>query len=510
MSSSPVPSGGGHRADVRGGPLLEVDHVVVQFGGVTAVNEACFTADPGTVTGLIGPNGAGKTTCFNVISGLQKPTRGKVRFQGKDVTSMPVHRRSKRGMGRTFQRLEAFGSLSVRDNVRVAADIHRGALAGLLPGGGHGKNIDALLERVGIAAYAQERADSIPTGTARLLELARCLAGDPKLLLLDEPSSGLDETETDAFGELLRDLAAEGRAILMVLDHRLRRPGGDSSRPRRPEGLPRLFRRGRRRGRAHQDRPAGCDRRHTRHPGGPGRSRGMSGVPILEVVDLHAAYGRIEVLRGVDLVVPKGAVMALLGPNGAGKSTLVKVISGQKKPTSGDIHLGGVHVKASGPEELARLGLCTIPEGRSVFPNLTVEENLLLMSYAGVPAEAVLETAFAYFPRLKERRKQFAGTMSGGEQQMVAMSRALASDPALLLLDELSMGLAPLIVDELYETVGRITETGVSILCIEQFARTALKISDYAAVMSGGRVVATGEPGEILETMSDVILGGAA
>jgi branched-chain amino acid transport system ATP-binding protein len=233
-------------------------------------------------------------------------------------------------------------------------------------------------------------------------------------------------------------------------------------------------------------------------------------VPILEVVDLHAAYGRIEVLRGVNLTVPKGAVMALLGPNGAGKSTLVKVISGQKKPTSGDIHLAGVHVRSGGPDELARLGLCTIPEGRSVFPNLTVEENLLLMSYAGVPAEAVLETAFAYFPRLKERRKQYAGTMSGGEQQMVAMSRALASDPALLLLDELSMGLAPLIVDELYETVGRITETGVSILCIEQFARTALKISDYAAVMSGGRVVATGEPAEILETMSDVILGGAA
>jgi len=207
---------GSHRSSGRhDGPLLEVDHVVVQFGGVTAVNEACFTADPGTVTGLIGPNGAGKTTCFNVISGLQKPTRGTVRFQGKDVSSTPVHRRSKRGMGRTFQRLEAFGSLSVRDNVKVAADIHRGVLKGFLPGG-HGKNIDALLERVGIAAYADERADSIPTGTARLLELARCLAGDPKLLLLDEPSSGLDETETDAFGDLLRDLAAEGRAILMV------------------------------------------------------------------------------------------------------------------------------------------------------------------------------------------------------------------------------------------------------------------------------------------------------
>jgi branched-chain amino acid transport system ATP-binding protein len=215
VSSSHTAARGHRAAPGHDGPVLEVDHVVVQFGGVTAVNEACFSADPGTVTGLIGPNGAGKTTCFNVISGLQKPTRGKVRFQGKDVSSMPVHRRSKKGMGRTFQRLEAFGSLSVRDNVRVAADIHRGVLAGFLPGG-HGKDVDALLERVGIAAYADERADSIPTGTARLLELARCLAGDPKLLLLDEPSSGLDETETDAFGELLRDLAAEGRAILMV------------------------------------------------------------------------------------------------------------------------------------------------------------------------------------------------------------------------------------------------------------------------------------------------------
>ena len=225
---------------------------------------------------------------------------------------------------------------------------------------------------------------------------------------------------------------------------------------------------------------------------------------------LRAAYGRIEVLRGVDLTVPRGAVVALLGPNGAGKSTLLKVISGQMAPTSGDIHLAGVHVKDAKPDELARLGLTTIPEGRSVFPNLTVEENLRLMSYAGVPADKVLETAFSYFPRLHQRRDQLAGTMSGGEQQMLALSRALASDPALLMLDELSMGLAPLIVEELYDTVAQIAQTGVSILVVEQFARTALRVSDYAAVMSGGRVVATGEPDEINATMSDVILGGAA
>jgi len=233
-------------------------------------------------------------------------------------------------------------------------------------------------------------------------------------------------------------------------------------------------------------------------------------VPILEVIDLHAAYGRIEVLRGVNLRVPRGAVVALLGPNGAGKSTLLKVISGQMQQTSGDLHLAGVHVTGARADELARLGLTTVPEGRSVFPNLTVEENLRLMSYAGVPAAQVLDTAYSYFPRLHERRHQLAGTMSGGEQQMLAMARALTSDPALLLLDELSMGLAPLIVEELYETVGLIAQSGVSILVVEQFARTALRIADHAAVMSGGRVVATGEPDEISSIMADVILGGAA
>ena len=231
-------------------------------------------------------------------------------------------------------------------------------------------------------------------------------------------------------------------------------------------------------------------------------------TPILELIDVHAAYGRIEVLRGVTLSVPRGAVLALLGANGAGKTTLLRVISGLMAPTAGDIHLGGLHVSGATPDELTRAGVTMVPEGRGVFPNLTVEENLWLSSYSGRKVEQILVEAYARFPRLKERRRQLAGSLSGGEQQMLSLARALASDPALLLLDELSMGLAPLIVESLYDSVAEIAELGVSIVVVEQFAKSALRVADYAAVMHGGRIVATGEPGEVEAILDELYFGG--
>jgi branched-chain amino acid transport system ATP-binding protein len=194
--------------------LLEVRGVTVKFGGITAVNDASLVAEPGMITGLIGPNGAGKTTLFNVITGLQAPTAGRVRFKGADITSAPVDRRAKMGMGRTFQRLEAFGSLTVRENVQVARDVSAGVRSWFRRR--TDKRVDDLVELVGLGRYVDQRADSVPTGVARLLEMARALAIEPALLLLDEPSSGLDEAETDAFGRLLQQLAANGTAILMV------------------------------------------------------------------------------------------------------------------------------------------------------------------------------------------------------------------------------------------------------------------------------------------------------
>jgi branched-chain amino acid transport system ATP-binding protein len=231
----------------------------------------------------------------------------------------------------------------------------------------------------------------------------------------------------------------------------------------------------------------------------------------LELIDVRAGYGRIEVLRGVDLIVPHGKVTALLGPNGAGKTTTLRTIGGILTPTSGCVHLDGVHVNGASPADLTRAGLCHIPEGRAIFPNLTVTENLRMTTYSRDRSfRDVLDAAFTRFPRLHERRDQVAGTMSGGEQQMLAMARSLTGRPGLLLLDEISMGLAPMIVQELYELVATLADEGITILVVEQFARIALAVSDFAAVLSGGVVTTMGQPADVTAAVEDAYFGGAA
>ncbi len=236
----------------------------------------------------------------------------------------------------------------------------------------------------------------------------------------------------------------------------------------------------------------------------------MAEPPVLELRRVHAAYGQIEVLHGIDLAVANGAVLALLGPNGAGKSTTLRVASGQMEPTKGCFHVLGRHVNGMRPDKLARAGLCTLPDGRGIFPNLTVTENLRLMTFGGPSRSHVEEMAFGRFPRLKERRHQVAGTLSGGEQQMLAMARTLSVEPAVLLLDEISMGLAPMIVAELYGLVAQIAAEGVAVILAEQFAATALSVATDVAVVVQGRIVASGKPDELPDDLSDAYLGGAA
>jgi branched-chain amino acid transport system ATP-binding protein len=234
----------------------------------------------------------------------------------------------------------------------------------------------------------------------------------------------------------------------------------------------------------------------------------MPDAPILEVRGLRAAYERIEVVHGIDLAVRAGTVFALLGPNGAGKSTTLKVIAGLMRMSGGDVYLAGRRVNEAKPEELARRGLCLIPEGRGIFPNLTVRENLLIATYTGHSSSEVEGAAFGRFPALADRRNQLAGTLSGGQQQMLALARGLACDPAVLLLDELSMGLAPLVVEELYENVARIAKDGVSILVVEQFAKVVLGVADEAAIMAHGEIAMKGRPDELADELSAAYLGG--
>jgi ABC-type branched-subunit amino acid transport system ATPase component len=539
--------------------LLKVDSVSVSFGGLQALAAVTIDVPAGEVTGLIGPNGAGKTTLFNVITGLQPANSGKVELDDRDISGAKPHKRARLGIGRTFQRLETFGTLSVRDNVLVAAEMRKGwSRERFRPG----ELAEELIQRVGLAKVAEERVDKLPTGTQRLVEMARALATKPRVILLDEPSSGLNEEETDQLAELLRELASTGLGIMLVehdmglvmsaCDHihvldfgRIIAYGtpeevqanplvraaylgeGDDEEivPDEQEAILREV--SALEAEVEEEAADAADAGGSANGEGDHAvaaaavAAGAAGPPpgattttptpgaALELLDVRAAYGTIDVLHGVNISIPPGQVFALLGPNGAGKSTTLKVASGQLAPVAGTVHFMGQRVNGWPSDKLARAGLCTIPEGRGVFPNLTVLENLRMITYSGVSLSDVEERAYHRFPRLQERRKQVAGTLSGGEQQMLAMARAMATNPKVLLLDELSMGLAPLIVEELYEVVKRIASEDVSILIVEQFAHEVLGVTDVAAIMLHGRIQLVGKPHDVAEALQAAYLGGA-
>jgi branched-chain amino acid transport system ATP-binding protein len=525
--------------------LLNVESVSVRFGGLQALAAVTIDVPENEVTGLIGPNGAGKTTLFNVITGLQPPTGGTVVLDGRDITNVKPHQRARMGISRTFQRLETFGTLSVRDNVLVAAEMRHGWSRDKF------KPADLaaeLVERIGLTSVAGERVDRLPTGTQRLVELARALATKPRVVLLDEPSAGLNESETADLSELLVELAATGLGILLVehdmglvmsachhihvLDFgqiiafgtptevqenplvRAAYLGEGDEAEEVPEEQQALL--------AEVSALQSEVLAETEPTNGSGPVTSVSepapavdtepGAPTpgaaIELIDVRAAYGSIDVLHGVNITIQPGTVYALLGPNGAGKSTTLKVASGRLHPTHGEVRYLGERINGRAADRLARNGLCTIPEGRGIFPNLTVLENLRTMTYSGVSLSTVEERAYTRFPRLKERRKQMAGTLSGGEQQMLAIARAIGTDPKVLLLDELSMGLAPLVVSELYDVVKRIAAEDVSILVVEQFAHEVLDVADVAAIILHGKIQFEGSPPAVAEALQDAYLGG--
>jgi ABC-type branched-subunit amino acid transport system ATPase component/ABC-type branched-subunit amino acid transport system permease subunit len=491
------------------GPLLRIENVSVHFGGLKAVSEVSFDVAEGSITALIGPNGAGKTTLFNAISRLQHMAGGRIWFGETELTKLDAASTARLGIARTFQNLRIFVNMSVLDNVLVGC--HRHEKSGFWAGGlgfpsqrreerlSRARALDAL-SLVGLREEALLPASSLPYGQQRLVEIARALASEPRLLMLDEPAAGMNQSERE---DLIRRISAirdAGVTVLLVehdmdlvmdisdqvnvLDYGRLIASGTPESVQRDEKVISAYlgaERGEKDLCATRDLVDGesCAEPET----------------MLAVDGLVTSYGSIEALHGVSLSVPRGMVVAVLGANGAGKSTLLHTISGIVRSKHGRVIYQGADITRMAPEKIVARGLCQVPEGRQLFPTLTVEENLVVGATGRRDRSSLADDiAYVYelFPILGERRKQQAGTLSGGEQQMLAIGRALTGRPSLLLLDEPSMGLAPLAVERIFDALAKLNEQGLTMLMVEQNAEMALSLAHLAVVLQTGNVVLSG------------------
>jgi branched-chain amino acid transport system ATP-binding protein len=520
---------------VAGSNRLECRGVTVRFGGLVAVRDVDVDVPAGVIVGLVGPNGAGKSTLFGVVSGLLRSTSGRVILEGEDVTGARPQIRAARGLARTFQHPEIFGGLTVRQHLTLAYRVRNAksrvwsdlfTMGALRPVAADEKSrVDELIGLLGLESIADSPALGLPLGSSRLVEVGRALATNPTVLLLDEPSSGLDATETEQFEQTLRRVARERGVSVLLVEHDVElvmrmcatiyvldfgaliahgtpeevraNPAvraaylgeemtGAQAAPAEAAELA-----------AEEEAAAGLDGPAQpaiveAGPAQPGATTGrVDRSQALEVEELTVRYGEAAALSGVSFRVDPGKVLAILGSNGAGKSSLARAVSGLVRPQSGQVLFGEVDISSWPADRIRRAGLLHLPEQRGVFRNLTVLDNMK-MAAASVPGrnarKEAVALAFETFPALASRRRQTAGSLSGGEQQMLSLARALATAPKLIVADEMSLGLAPRLVDLVFDGLARARERGVTIIMIEQYVHRALAFADDCLVLQRGEL----------------------
>jgi branched-chain amino acid transport system ATP-binding protein len=493
--------------------MLRVRDLYVRFGGVVALDRVSIDLNRGEILGLIGPNGAGKTTLFNCISGVVQPEAGQIIFEGRSLRLIPPHERARRGIARTFQNLQLWDSMTVLENLSVPMDaLGRRSTLGDALGNPMSRFAEratverarAILHVLDLEPHANTHAADLPAGIQRRVEIARAMAMRPKLLLLDEPAAGLDANETRRLAELLHTIRDRFHVSMLLVDH-------DMSLVMRvcdyvyvldfgkllARGRPADIRSDKKVIAAYLGEPTPETSVLTPEAGqetvivpidqAEGASPKPTGAPLLEVKKLAAGYGPLEVIRDVNLFVRPGEIVACIGANGAGKTTTLRAISGIVKPRSGQVTFDRRDITGHAPERIAALGLAHIPEGRGLFPRMSVEDTLLLAS-DNTGSRVDPRVAFEAFPRLRQRRRQAVGTLSGGEQQMVAIARALLARPRLVMVDEMSQGLAPTIVQQLFEMLAVLRRQGIAVLLVEQFVESALDVADRAYIFEHGTV----------------------